>query len=101
MINHREPIDEHNRIMDERDKEAVTQFENEGGGNNVVSIDEFKIEKTPEDYAKEFVDRYQKEGAMPAAKWIYESVPEVLHDKLREPIQREFLKRGFTFPEVE
>lgn len=69
--------------------------------SNVVSIDDFKIEKTPEDYAKEFVDRYAAETPLAAAKWIYESVPEALHDKLREPIQREFLKRGYTFPEVE
>ncbi len=69
--------------------------------SDVVSIDDFKIEKTPEHYAKEFVDRYQKESPIAAAKWIYENVPEVLHDKLREPIQREFLKRGFTFPDGE
>jgi len=55
----------------------------------------------PKDYAKEFCDRYEKEGSMAAAKWVHEFVPEDFHDKLREPIQREFLKRGYTFPEAE
>ena len=69
--------------------------------SKVVSIDTFDVKKTPEEYAKEFVDRYQQESPIAAAKWVYECVPEVLHDKLREPIQREFLKRGFSFPEAE
>ena len=55
--------------------------------------------RSAEDYAKEFVDRYQKDSPIAAAKWVHENVPEEYHDKLREPIQREFLKRGFTFPE--
>ena len=57
--------------------------------------------RSAEDYAKEFVDRYAAETPLAAAKWIHENVPEEFHDKLREPIQREFLKRGYTFPEVE
>ena len=56
--------------------------------------------RTTEDYAVEFVDRYERESPIAAAKWIHEFVPEELHDKMRDPIQREFLKRGYTFPEA-
>lgn len=57
--------------------------------------------RSAEDYAKEFVERYHKETPLAAAKWIHEFVPEEYHDKLREPIHREFLRLGYTFPEVD
>lgn len=66
--------------------------------NNVQDIRPRILEKL----AIEFVDKYEaggKDGEYEAGKWLYPLVEKHEYYRIKELIEAEFVKRGYTFPE--
>lgn len=63
----------------------------------MTSLDEF-TEKRFSQLAIDFVDVYINENPTLAAKFIHEEkIPKEKYPKLRDKINAEFLRRGYTF----
>lgn len=66
-----------------------------------MALDEF-TNKRLDDIAADFVTIYEKVNPLYAAKMLYgENVVEAYLPEIKARIHREFLRRGYTFPDME